>query len=255
MNGQDKDQKDWDEYLSGKDGVSGEYHRQSQERSPDHLDRAILQASRDAVRRKTRVFGPFGGNWMVPVSLAAVLIITVTVVPLMQETLRTPEPVPTNAPEISQAGKNAASETGLPKSTNRAAEKPASAPAPVMKQKQAATAARRQEEQKKSLQAYRDESTKLERKTLSAPGVAEQTDSMKEKHTAIAPKDRAMSGASLTAPAKAISVKPAEEWLKEIRKLLDDNRQKEAEESLREFRKHYPDYPVEKILGPEYQKK
>ena len=63
---------------------------------PAHLDKAILKAAHEAVEHVSPVDelsvvkGPFSGGWRATVSIAAVLIITVILVPLIEQE----EPVP-----------------------------------------------------------------------------------------------------------------------------------------------------------------
>lgn len=86
MSSQDKDDLALQAYLQGKSGVSESYRRASNESPPVHLDNAILAASRKAVKSKPRLaFSPFASDWHVPVALAAVLVLSVTLVILMQD--------------------------------------------------------------------------------------------------------------------------------------------------------------------------
>ena len=75
------------EHNSGTDGGAAEdyplddpalsmrYRQAAVEMPPGHLDKAILSASRKAVRPRSRLaFSPFASDWHVPVSLAAVLV-------------------------------------------------------------------------------------------------------------------------------------------------------------------------------------
>lgn len=67
------------------DRIKDLYRQSANEQSPAHLDEAILAASRKAVSARPRPAAPFSGRWQLPVSLAAVLIVTVLLVPLLQE--------------------------------------------------------------------------------------------------------------------------------------------------------------------------
>ena len=92
------------------DRIKDLYRQSATEQPPAHLDEAILAASRKAVSAKcprapSRLLRsltlpwpvtPFSGRWQLPVSLAAVLIVAVLLVPLLQE-----EPPDVGAPESS----------------------------------------------------------------------------------------------------------------------------------------------------------
>jgi len=74
--------------------VSSLYHQTPQETPRPELDAKILAASRRAVRSRPRVVGPFSGRWTVPVSMAAVLMIAVILVPLLRQESDGPPKVP-----------------------------------------------------------------------------------------------------------------------------------------------------------------
>jgi len=76
------------------------YRQSASEQPPAHVDEAILAASRKAVSAKApspllRSVAPFSGRWQLPVSLAAVVMVAVLLVPLLQQESRDAEaPVP-----------------------------------------------------------------------------------------------------------------------------------------------------------------
>ncbi len=85
------------------DRIRDLYRQSASEQPPTHVDEAILAASRKAVSAKCprapsrllRSAAPFSGRWQLPASLAAVLIVTVLLVPLLQQESRDTEiPVP-----------------------------------------------------------------------------------------------------------------------------------------------------------------
>lgn len=78
---QDKQEQEFEEYLRGDSRLSASYKKVSSEQAPAHLDDAILAASRRAVQSKPRyAFSPFASDWHVPLSMAAVLVLSVTVI-------------------------------------------------------------------------------------------------------------------------------------------------------------------------------
>ncbi len=76
--------------------ISSLYQQGKEQGPPAHLDSAILGAAQDAVQdsrqaKKPATAGsPFSGGWRAPASIAAVLIITVILVPLLQQEEMTP---------------------------------------------------------------------------------------------------------------------------------------------------------------------
>ena len=78
--------------------ISRLYHADSNEAPSSQLDDAILSAARDAVHKPAadkniKAKSPFSGSWPATVSIAAVLIITVILVPLIEQDT----PLPTSA--------------------------------------------------------------------------------------------------------------------------------------------------------------
>lgn len=79
--------------------ISGIYQQGKEQGPPAHLDNAILRAAHDAVEsspsadKHPAVKSPFSGSWPATVSIAAVLIITVILVPLIEQQ----EPAPTTS--------------------------------------------------------------------------------------------------------------------------------------------------------------
>jgi hypothetical protein len=81
----DQDQA-FENSIDGINSLSEEYSRSSREQPAAQIDDAILAASRKAVNAAPRVaYSPFSSNWHVPVSLAAVLVICVTLVVSIQQ--------------------------------------------------------------------------------------------------------------------------------------------------------------------------
>ena len=86
MTTQDKD-KALEDYLAGDSEISSLYHEADAEQPPAALDAAILAAARKATgSRPHPSTSPFSGNnWILPSSVAALLVITVGLVHLMEE--------------------------------------------------------------------------------------------------------------------------------------------------------------------------
>ncbi|MCG8324095.1 MAG: hypothetical protein MI673_01140 [Thiotrichales bacterium] len=92
-----KTDQDLQAYLDGSSDISRAYKEKANERSPQHVDAAILAAARRSVESGPRAaFSPFSSNWHVPASLAAVLVLSVGLVFTVQEQTgegRIPAPV------------------------------------------------------------------------------------------------------------------------------------------------------------------
>ncbi|MCZ6525501.1 MAG: hypothetical protein O6928_02935 [Gammaproteobacteria bacterium] len=83
---QEKHEQELQDYLQGDSELSKTYQLASKELPPAHLDDVILAASRKAVKSKPYLaFSPFASNWHVPVALAAVLTLCVTLVISLQD--------------------------------------------------------------------------------------------------------------------------------------------------------------------------
>lgn len=85
MSGPNDKDRSLDEYLRGDSPVSRAYREEAQELPPAHLDARILaEANRAGTAAKRVAKSPFSSYWMVPASLAAVLVLAVSVVALLQ---------------------------------------------------------------------------------------------------------------------------------------------------------------------------
>ena len=100
------------------ENISKLYQRGKQGKPPAHLDDSILNAARDAVdvsdgqagnvtQIKDTAKSPFSGGWPATASIAAVLIITVILVPLINQESDVPPSVPVVTPEEKPSAKSA----------------------------------------------------------------------------------------------------------------------------------------------------
>ena len=72
--------KDFENYLKGGSNISHLYQTTKVPGPASETDAAILAAARRAVDSKPKPVSPFGYRWMVPTSLAAVLVLTVSII-------------------------------------------------------------------------------------------------------------------------------------------------------------------------------
>lgn len=78
-----RDEQNLEEYLQGDSALSKAYGAEQKVQVPGHLDKAILSAANESVKawHPTKVaYSPFARSWYVPVSMAAVLMLCVSLV-------------------------------------------------------------------------------------------------------------------------------------------------------------------------------
>jgi hypothetical protein len=78
-----RDEQNLEEYLQGDSALSRAYGAEQKTQVPGHLDKAILSAANEAVKAKHSpkvAYSPFARSWYVPVSMAAVLMLCVSLV-------------------------------------------------------------------------------------------------------------------------------------------------------------------------------
>lgn len=115
--------------------ISSLYHKADVPGPSKTLDETILAASRDAVEKPAAAKGPFTGGWPAAASIAAVIVITIILVPILkqeepQQALTQTDRDKSNLPEITgKPGLNTDGSTALKKKTMGA---PAPASEPVM---------------------------------------------------------------------------------------------------------------------------
>lgn len=217
MNGDHQDNRPQGSGLED-EGLSALYRQGRGLEPPEHLDDAILAASRRAVKARPR--GPFSRAWPVPVSVAAVLLITVLLVPVMWDRGQRP---PAGDPSSALPSAAKVPATKAESRAEQEAQRLAAPPRQVLRlrRSQEGLGAAAGTVEKRSLAESEPAIAGLKAKRLPAP-VAE---------------DRAAS-----AP------RPPEQWLADIRRLADRARTDEAARELEAFLKAHPDYPVDPEL-------
>jgi len=244
--------------------VSAGYQALGRENPPEALDAAILAASRRAVGagpRRNRL-----RRWALPVSIAAVVVLTMSIVVRIQlerPDLETATPVPVTPQVLEDKATQRAVENeadaALAKRKERPAAKPKSearerlgrgrqaTPAPASPAPAAAPAPRFVQEPPAAPTPSPAES--------GAPSALGAASAPADRAAAQAPgAGRAASGAALEARAKASAEAAGKRdespraWLERIARLRREGQVKEADESLAAFRKRYPDYEIPKEL-------
>ena len=209
------------------EGLRALYRGLPAEAPPPALDAAILSASRQAVAVRPK------RAWAVPVSLAAVLVLSVAVTLRVEEERPQLEPVPLAKAPVA------------PQAATRAAQAQAVVPAAPQAKSSADVVALKPESRREQAPAASPAPAPAfvpEPAAASAPGLS-----------AAAPAARSMAD---TAKRSAESAKVAvpltpEAWLERIAELRAQSRHEEADKSYVEFRMRYPDF----VIVPSIQQK
>jgi len=272
--------------FPGEDVVRRAYRQLQSSEPSDDIDRAIIDAARKEAGQgaKTGGPGPFSGHWFVPVSLAAVLVLTVGIVLTLEKE---------TGNELYEADQYRAQETEIkPKTTKAPSAKTQAVPRErEMRQKAAPEAGARmtQPEPARSVESVEILKEKKTMDVQSAPAMMQQpapaesklkpaaTEDLSSQPTAEEPKRKAAPAPAAPAPEETVvapaDAKPtlrklepesgvvsgnaqqqapardAEAWIKEIRELIQQDRANEARQRLNEFVRAYPDYPLDDELS------
>lgn len=216
--------------------LSRAYRAASEEEPPRHLDDAILAAARRSANRRPRSgFSPFGAGWRVPVALAAVLVLCVSLVVTMQQETRDaglPEaPAPMQPIEDADIPVISGKKTGEAREARPVEGKEAPG---AVKQKPADTADSVESEDR------RPAARPLLNREYAAP----------ERESAPRAALRLDRGVP---PSDTDSDTPPDEWLAEIDRLWRADEKEQAARQLRWFLETYPKYDknrLENMLEP-----
>lgn len=240
------------DYLHGGSVLSQLYRQGAREQPPTHLDTAILAAARQAAATPAPRHG-VRLRWALPVSLAAVLVLSVSLVTLMTPHTGVVPPadeVPVPATETAPPPVPAApgrAPMSMSGPTGGAAPEPAPPPTPAATSTQGAapTAAPRRPAARAPVLDTGDSAHKR------APAVGT---ILEQRRTEALSRDfkSEESAPSAAAPLSEQEAAPAlapAAWLGHIEALRRAGREAEAQASLAEFRRRYPAFP----LPPELQ--
>ena len=234
-----------EEYLKNDSELSRAYKEAAGEKPPAALDAAILEEARRAVDHGGRVArGPFARTWLVPASLAAVLLLTVGLVTF-----------------VSREGGEALSPAGAPRRALEAdrlqSQQPrskleAQAPAAPLAEEPALMMQQKVPAEKKAAPAPPPAKMRTDAPASVTPAMvpAESTERMRARDEVgrKSKEDKREQRPSAALTATEIRALSPEEWLKRIVQLRDQGKHDEADTSLAAFKKRYPDYPIEKFL-------
>lgn len=253
-----------------RDAVAGE--------PPAALDRLIVGAAqREAARQPRRRSGAGWRRWFAPVSLAAVVVLTVTLTLLVHEERERDEAKPMAAPAAPAAptADSVKPEIRDERSVAPALPPPPAAPAPQPERKRAVppAAVPLQKASPEPFPGGAAEESMSQREARSADSAAQRDAAQpqvplaapaepsatmraapKEAKPQPAPAPDTAAGAGPAAPLRE-SIGRAEKsaqtpaaWLEEIRELKRQGREREAQEALVQFRRAYPAYALPQDL-------
>jgi hypothetical protein len=231
MNPEERDDDVLREYLEGDSALSRLYKRGAGEQPDPRMDARIRAEARRAVAPDRRVaHSPFARNWMVPTSLAAVFVLSLSVVVLI------PESADDAGVEVGEPARTApaAISTPAPDSVADVEDQPAAASPPAVKRAAESDAKSRQE--RKAVAAEREAVSGADVQSLPAPAAA---------------LGSARNAAPDASPLPAPGVRDdPRAWLRFIEELLGDENRDGATSNLRAFLDRYPDFPLPASLLP-----
>lgn len=219
------------EYLSGESPLSESYRRQGVETPPLSVDNAILAAARREAKSRSRpAIGPFGSHWLVPASVAAVLVIAIGLVMMLEDETGMAPLVP--EPMLEQDSVH----DGIPAGRDAAKQEPRS---PLLKPE----AKVMRETERQGIRSMRRDEAMEAAPMAPAPSA----------RTAPAKKAVGQSDRLLPAENKALSTETdagptTAQWLIQIKDLIKKGRQDEADKLIEQFKTRYPGYPIDKEL-------
>lgn len=238
------------EFLTGGSGLSCTYREQVQEEPSAAVDETLRAAARQELDSSPRhIINPFGRHWTVPASLAAMFLLSVGLVMLLsdetgmsqlqndmlEEKLIEREMAPS-------VGASAYDDDSTPALSAKPAQRLQKKKEAEKKQPAAMT---QPVDSGKSIEMDRSESRpRKSRARQDMQGfTSDEVDGIKPA-TKAPDAPAPASQMDIAAPAEDLKLAP-ELWLQKIENLRKQGKIKEADASLAEFRKLYPDYPVD----------
>jgi len=230
--------------------LSGYYRAGSTEEPAAHLDTAILAAARREV-----ALSRFARSWHLPASVAAVLVIGVSLALMTNEIEDSLPPADTPVGTAEQATQAAPAQTMRRKAESRPRSERESRPS----RDRSARIDRDADSRQNSAAGKMDAADTPASVAAAVPGPAlkqlEGTappEAMAERNEGLADAVQEKRAAAQlrkeAAPSSARPTDAPEEWLNRIGELLRDGKTSEAREQLAGFRKRYPDYRLPEAL-------
>jgi len=234
MSDPDTQDRGLEDYLAGGSALSGAYRRLAREEPEERLDQTVLSAARHHVEVQREVaHSPFSRKWVVPASLAAVLVLCVSVVLLMTPPAPELDDEPTLLAPAAGGGPEAAHGRDHAE-RRRQGTTAGSAPLP-----------RQAERTAKSLDTtgIAPPAATPERRRSLAPSPAPKKEAGEKATGHAAP----VANAPVSESEESQELTP-EAWLAQIAELRREGLYHAAEAQLAAFRDRYPDFPAEAFL-------
>jgi len=221
--------------------ISSLYHEADKPAPSKRLDDSILGASRNAVDKPAATKGPFSGSWPAAVSIAAVIVITIILVPVLKQ--QEPQPALTQATSENSSLLAVPDETGL--NAYRSTEvkkKPVDAPSP-----ESAPAMLLEESDSAESQAMPARSgASSSAATSPAVGAASPLEKQEmQVESDSSDMERSRMQAADSAP---FAILTPEMWQVKISRLITEGKTDEAQAEIEKLEKHYPDHIIDPTL-------
>ena len=211
--------------------LSRAYRETAQTEPPPALDALILAVARkEAAVRPQATRLPWWRRAMMPVGVFATLVVTLSVVLMVEQEQREPEPAPAAVPASSSAADRAAKATATKPTARRKASSPEAASQSAPRQDYVRPAT-------KAAGAPMLDGATAPAAMAPAP-VRSETSELDESERMAQPHRAAKTAG------KKEAVKAPKTWIDEIRQLRRAGAEAEAQAQLAAFRRAYPDYPL-----------
>lgn len=244
--------------TTDEDKISRIYQQGKEQGPPAHLDDTILKAAHEAVEQAPSmdhphvVKSPFSGGWPAMASIAAVLVITVILVPLIKQEEQPP------AFDMADEKPGLMSEQDFPVRLN-AVQQPLLKAEKAKKRSLFKTQSPRQETEQK-LNMYQDSADTLgrgkqivaeeaiETKRMAAPSPASVAAKPHESDVKPEVEVQQEGSSMLLADDAVIDFLAADKWLEKIRQLIEKGELDNAREELDKFQASYPDEEIDQSI-------
>jgi len=247
----DNRKDDLEEYIAGDSSLSRTYRRQAKEQPSNAVDDAVRAAARREVASGPRhIINPFGRHWAVPASLAAVFLLSVGLVMFLSDETGLSN-LQNDVLEESVTGRQMAPSVGAASVDDSAAPGPTTGTAGGLQRKrqikkQPASLMQPVDSQKR-VETGRPELTKQKtRARQDTPGLTSDKARPKKPEAKVSDVPEPALRMEMDAPAESTKLTP-ELWLQNIENLRRQGKPKEADAGLAQFRKAYPNYPLDSL--------
>jgi hypothetical protein len=221
--------------------ISSLYHEAGKPVPSKSLDDAILGASREAVDKPASTRVPFSGSWPAAVSIAAVIVITIILVPVLKQ--QEPQQTLTEATRDKSSLPGASDETDLNAYRSTALRKksmdapsPASAPAMLPEVNDLAAD-----------QAMPDRSS-VSSPAATAPATGLASASEKEEMQLESDASAIDSSIMQAADSAPFAILTPEMWQVKITRLITEGKMDEAQAEVERLEQHYPEHIIDPNL-------